>query len=117
MALCPFYFFFSSRRRHTRSLRDWSSDVCSSDLGRVLRRIDADYRRVHGLAVLAVETFTDPSRHAGTCYAAAGFVRVGASEGYGRRRGAEHYTFHGQPKTYWLRPLHRHALAVLADRK
>src|SRR6202041_3805138 len=24
--------FFSSRRRHTRSLRDWSSDVCSSDL-------------------------------------------------------------------------------------
>src|SRR5690349_22719398 len=27
-------FFFSSRRRHTRSLRDWSSDVCSSDLGR-----------------------------------------------------------------------------------
>src|SRR5438874_13644742 len=33
-------FFFSSRRRHTRSLRDWSSDVCSSDLLRVdlLRR-------------------------------------------------------------------------------
>src|SRR5699024_11621805 len=26
-------FFFSSRRRHTRSKRDWSSDVCSSDLG------------------------------------------------------------------------------------
>src|SRR5207249_5271457 len=25
--------FFSSRRRHTRSKRDWSSDVCSSDLG------------------------------------------------------------------------------------
>src|SRR5690349_206932 len=30
------YFFFSSRRRHTRSLRDWSSDVCSSDLKRCL---------------------------------------------------------------------------------
>src|SRR3712207_7537448 len=27
-----FYFFFSSRRRHTRYWRDWSSDVCSSDL-------------------------------------------------------------------------------------
>src|SRR5207249_9199548 len=27
-----FFFFFSSRRRHTRSKRDWSSDVCSSDL-------------------------------------------------------------------------------------
>src|SRR6266496_4540720 len=31
------FFFFSSRRRHTRSLRDWSSDVCSSDL-RVVER-------------------------------------------------------------------------------
>src|SRR6266513_3827077 len=28
------YFFFSSRRRHTSSKRDWSSDVCSSDLRR-----------------------------------------------------------------------------------
>src|SRR5712664_4110704 len=27
-----FFFFFSSRRRHTRSDRDWSADVCSSDL-------------------------------------------------------------------------------------
>src|SRR5207248_8393600 len=29
-------FFFSSRRRHTRSYGDWSSDVCSSDLGGLL---------------------------------------------------------------------------------
>src|SRR5699024_10112376 len=29
---CYIIFFFSSRRRHTRSKRDWSSDVCSSDL-------------------------------------------------------------------------------------
>src|SRR5699024_12162256 len=36
-------FFFSSRRRHTRSKRDWSSDVCSSDLScqghALLRRV------------------------------------------------------------------------------
>src|SRR5207245_9059220 len=30
--LCCGYFFFTSRRRHTRCYRDWSSDVCSSDL-------------------------------------------------------------------------------------
>src|SRR5690606_40190172 len=30
-------FFFSSRRRHTRFSRDWSSDVCSSDLEHVTR--------------------------------------------------------------------------------
>src|SRR5882672_12651315 len=39
LLFCPYremvgmvFFFFSSRRRHTRSLCDWSSDVCSSDL-------------------------------------------------------------------------------------
>src|SRR5437899_12236103 len=34
------FFFFSSRRRHTRCLSDWSSDVCSSDLLELAR-----YRR------------------------------------------------------------------------
>src|SRR5258705_13648897 len=33
--LAKVVFFFSSRRRHTRSLSDWSSDVCSSDLGEI----------------------------------------------------------------------------------
>src|SRR5207249_6428908 len=33
-------FFLSSRRRHTSSKRDWSSDVCSSDLDRVARNAD-----------------------------------------------------------------------------
>src|SRR3989337_2103200 len=33
--MCSF-FFFSSRRRHTRCYRDWSSDVCSSDLNLVI---------------------------------------------------------------------------------
>src|SRR5436309_9275313 len=35
-----FFFFFSSRRRHTRFSRDWSSDVCSSDLVAHLRQDD-----------------------------------------------------------------------------
>src|SRR5204863_5794054 len=44
----PPYFFFSSRRRHTSSLRDWSSDVCSSDLrGPVLGR--AERRMMAGM--------------------------------------------------------------------
>src|SRR5439155_16688034 len=36
----PIIFFFSSRRRHTRWPRDWSSDVCSSDLLHTLREHD-----------------------------------------------------------------------------
>src|SRR2546422_4231114 len=36
-----FFFFFSSRRRHTRCSRDWSSDVCSSDLTiRLMESVD-----------------------------------------------------------------------------
>src|SRR5208282_1509340 len=35
-----FFFFFSSRRRHTRCYRDWSSDVCSSDLEELIENID-----------------------------------------------------------------------------
>src|SRR3989442_10116662 len=38
-----FFFFFSSRRRHTRCGRDWSSDVCSSDLG---SSAGAEWRKV-----------------------------------------------------------------------
>src|SRR5260221_1650561 len=42
-------FFFSSRRRHTRSLCDWSSDVCSSDL--ISEVIDTEYARLESLPV------------------------------------------------------------------
>src|SRR5262245_65221130 len=40
---CSVFFFFSSRRRHTRCLSDWSSDVCSSDL---VFRISPDCTKV-----------------------------------------------------------------------
>src|SRR5207249_8347745 len=39
-------FFFSSRRRHTRSKRDWSSDVCSSDLKTLEALPDDEMRRL-----------------------------------------------------------------------
>src|SRR5690606_22999086 len=39
-------FFFSSRRRHTRFSRDWSSDVCSSDLVFLARRDSESERRL-----------------------------------------------------------------------
>src|SRR5207245_5829023 len=58
-----FFFFFSSRRRHTRCYRDWSSDVCSSDLGEAVPRAvlvrtevdgDAGPRVVGDVAVVRV---------------------------------------------------------------
>src|SRR2546429_3291240 len=43
------FFFFSSRRRHTRCSRDWSSDVCSSDLFVVAPRLTLFARRLAAL--------------------------------------------------------------------
>src|SRR5688500_12979437 len=43
-----FYFFFSSRRRHTRLQGDWSSDVCSSDLADATRLSAEDRRASRG---------------------------------------------------------------------
>src|SRR6266436_8026298 len=55
-----FFFFFSSRRRHTRCSRDWSSDVCSSDLWRqrndILRLTRAHQ---YGDILLAIHRITD----------------------------------------------------------
>src|SRR3712207_1673415 len=42
---CDVYFFFSSRRRHTRYWRDWSSDVCSSDLFQYYAGVNFSYVR------------------------------------------------------------------------
>src|SRR2546429_4815034 len=59
------FFFFSSRRRHTRCSRDWSSDVCSSDLfeGAVCRPMKVGKEEVIG-CLTAIETWlkTDPKK-------------------------------------------------------
>src|SRR5690625_2097170 len=54
-AICSGSFFFASRRRHTSWPRDWSSDVCSSDLGpglRFVRDRDVHSRRIAGTVEL-----------------------------------------------------------------
>jgi DDE family transposase len=62
--------------------------------------------------VLVVETFTDPARHRGGCYAAAGFAALGQTLGYRRSAGA--YVHHGDPKLAWAPPLRRDALVMLS---
>src|SRR5262245_64065632 len=58
-----FVFFFSSRRRHTRCLSDWSSDVCSSDLQAALRSLLPGLRASNSQADLAraLTALTDAS--------------------------------------------------------
>src|SRR3712207_9457373 len=45
------FFFFSSRRRHTRYWRDWSSDVCSSDLPDLYNQIEWAAGRIIGFHI------------------------------------------------------------------
>src|SRR3989449_6981544 len=59
-----FFFFFSSRRRHTRCSRDWSSDVCSSDLTRQRFRMALDFAGESVRDVDAVIENLDPRRPA-----------------------------------------------------
>src|SRR5918911_286773 len=49
-----FFFFFSSRRRHTRYWRDWSSDVCSSDLASKTYSPKASIQSGFGHAITAL---------------------------------------------------------------
>src|SRR5215813_7620890 len=46
---CLWFFFFASRRRHTRCGRDWSSDVCSSDLPKRRLRLSWSDERFRGI--------------------------------------------------------------------
>src|SRR2546430_3208576 len=57
---CGFRFFFSSRRRHTRFDCDWSSDVCSSDLGKPM--LQWVYERACAAGALEVLIATDDER-------------------------------------------------------
>ncbi len=87
-------------------------NLASAVLARALRRLSSDYQASYGHPVLVVETFTDPARHQGSCYAAAGFSALGQTLGYRRSAGA--YIHHGRPKLAWARALRRDAVKVLS---
>ena len=83
------------------------ANLASRVLGLTLKRLSRDWQQVHGHPAFLAESFVDPQRFSGTCYRAAGWIRVGQTRGYGRR--AAGYRAHGEPKTVWLRPLVAHA--------
>src|SRR5699024_4847913 len=64
-ALSDLRFFFSSRRRHTRSKRDWSSDVCSSDLpGPQIAQVQLDLSQEQSLRRFANRHTAVRDKHA-----------------------------------------------------
>src|SRR5690242_21048488 len=63
--VCVLFFFFSSRRRHTRLTCDWSSDVCSSDLSASPRLPNSCGRRSTSRSSAMSTTFHSIATEAG----------------------------------------------------
>jgi hypothetical protein len=59
--------------------------LASHVLGRLARRLSADWQRVYGHEIYFLETFVDPTRHRGTCYLAANWIVLGQTSGRGHR--------------------------------
>jgi len=87
-------------------------NVASAVLSASLRRLAGDWQASWGHPVVAVETFTDPARHVGTCYRATNFALLGQTSGWRRHR--DSFVFHGQPKDVWVRPLRKDATSLLS---
>jgi predicted transposase YbfD/YdcC len=88
-------------------------NLASQVLAMTLRRLSSDFEARWRHPVVAVETFTDPARHLGTCYKASNFTLVGTTSGFGRRAGR--FVHHGAKKAYWIKTLRRDALRLLVS--
>ena len=79
--------------------------LASHILGRIGRRLASDWKRVYQETILLAETFVDTERFAGTCYRAANWRCLGASQGRGRNDRTHQ---RGEPiKSVWVYPLQR----------
>jgi hypothetical protein len=88
-------------------------NLASRVLGLCGQRLSRDWEDAFGYPVLVVESFVDPQRFSGSCYRAAGWERLGATQGY-RRHHRDFYQEDGQPKELWVRALHPQACRWLA---
>ena len=71
-------------------------NLASEVLAKTLHRLSSDFEARWRHPVIAVETFTDPARHLGTCYKASNFTLLGTTSGFGRRAGR--FVHHGAKK-------------------
>lgn len=77
--------------------------LASHVLGLIARRIRADWQAKYGHPVQALETFVDRDRFRGTCYRAANWVRLGATQG--RTRNDRNHCLRASVKDIYLYPL------------
>ena len=58
--------------------------LASHLLGRIARRLSADWQQLYGHPIVYLETFVDPQRFRGTCYRAANWILLGLTKGLGK---------------------------------
>jgi hypothetical protein len=80
-------------------------NLASHELGACTRRLSADWQAVHGHGVSLAETFVDPQLYHRTSYRAAGWQRLGTSEGFVRHT-QESYLPHARGKQLFIKALH-----------
>lgn len=79
-------------------------NLASRILGAAVRDLPDLWFERFGYQPLLAETFTDIEAYAGTCYAAAGWMPLGLTQGFSRHR-ADLYIPNGRPKKLWIREL------------
>lgn len=79
-------------------------NLASRVLKLACERLPQDWQERFGYPVRVVETFVDPQRFRGTCYKAAGWQRLGPTQGF-ERDWQDFYTDTRHPKELWVRPL------------
>ena len=87
--------------------------LASHVLGLIARRIRSDWQAKYGHPVYALETFVDRSRFKGTCYRAANWIRLGATQG--RTRNDRAHSIKASIKDVYVYPLSKHFRQELCD--
>lgn len=85
--------------------------LASHILSRVVKRLSADWMTKYAHPIYVLETFVESSRHRGTCYRAANWIRIGQTTG--RTRSDRARTITAPVKDIYLYPLTRHYRAAL----
>jgi len=83
-------------------------NLASHILGRIARRLSADWQAKYGHPIYLLETFVQADRFAGVAYRAANWVRVGQTKGRTRQDRPDGTWHQTAIKHVYLYPLHRH---------
>lgn len=85
-------------------------NLASMILGRIAKRVSADWKETYGIQPVLLETFVQQNRFSGTCYRAANWIEVGSTAGYSYFNSQKK---NKPPKTIFLYPVCRNFRKVL----